>query len=653
MLNHQSLIEMTMSKMIFENGRVKEVSDDYQQHSTLVAPNKAIVVATSFDAANQAADLAGVNVAPSIQQTVETVNAPAYTNNFGASFNGMTLLNNFATVFGGLRAPIGLTNKLTNLQGWAIHIKVDDSGSMAGMCANGKTRWENVRDRLILLMKLIQLVPTSDITIDFLDVNDPITLRREGLTPEQFFANAKTQIINHFNRTPNGTTPIFRNVKHMLETAGYGTIPTACYLFTDGDPNEYEKEEEVRYIKNLLMNRANPHLTPFTFLCCSDDPSHTLWMHEIEDEACRPGKAGFVAALQNFFAEQLEVLNDQGPEFPYSEALWLLCNLLAAMDPNMLDALDQHAPLSKPVMDDIAGRELTLVEYQSYFNQHPNANWLFGEVYNEFLTTRVTSQIERVGYFETVLAQQIDNDINSGNTVSEPRAVGRAEEAVIEYFNLQRPPVIRQARANFWQHCYQKMESHQLSHTNNFRNLARQDLWGDYVAASRMQQPWNEYVGQFQQQRPLIPESVAQQAVADDGTVLPPPSYAQAAVVSDYAHPAYHHSYIPHVHIPSVTQQEYSSTASSYNSGSTTGSYGGAMFQQQQPQQLQQAPQPQAPQYSTPASSYTGYTSGSSTVANSNAALFQQQQLQQQRLQQQQQQRPAGPLPPAPCCNIL
>jgi hypothetical protein len=278
------------------------------------------------------------------------------------------------------------------------------------------------------------------------------------------------------------------------------------------------------------MGRRNPAQNPFTFLCCSDKRTDTLWMHEIEEVACRPGALGYVAALQNFPAEQLEVLNDQGPEFPYSEAMWLLCNLTAAQNPNDLDALDQHAPLSKPTLDNILGHVTTAADYEGYFSSHPNANWLFREDYSRFLTAEITSTIPAVNVFETFLANQLSIDINNGDDTSEPRAIAKTEEALLRKFNRQRPDNIRRARQDFWINNYLRMEQQQSYHTA-MNGQAKQDLWGDYVAARGLGPVWQSYVQECRMSRSV--------AVSNNEQGLKYQQPQQQLVYHQYTNPGY------------------------------------------------------------------------------------------------------------------
>ena len=493
-----------MSKYIVENGRVRpNPAFGSPDKSTVANPQRALAFSTNVDDANTLAEVAQAELAPSTLNTVVTVQSPEYVQRFnaGGQVDGGQLLEQMSGIFTEVGAPIGLSNKLIGLQGFIINIKIDDSGSMGTLCNNRYTRWQNVQQRLTQFMQLLQVVPTGPVIFSFLDRRDVITINHQGVTPQQFYQQACQAINQAFQYPPRGGTPIYANVMQMLQSC-QGRGPTAHYLFTDGQPSDsrYTAEDEIRMTKDLLLSRWNPRQNPFTFLCCSDLPTDTLWMHEIEEIACRPGAPGYVAALQNFRPEQLEVLNDMGPEFPYSEAMWMLCNLTAALNPNDLDALDQHAPLSKPTLDSILGNITTAADYESYFNQHPNANYLFAEDYQQFLTAPITSNIPAVNLFESTLANFLNQDINNRDDFSEPRAIARTEETVLGQFGRQRPPNLRSARVDFWLNHYLRMELAQAQYALSGPQ-ARQDLWGDYLVAAQLVPTWQAFVQQCRSMR--------------------------------------------------------------------------------------------------------------------------------------------------------
>jgi hypothetical protein len=128
-------------------------------------------------------------------------------------------------------------------------------------------------------------------------------------------------------------------------------------------------------IGELIRDRKSPQDNPFTFLTCTDDDAQAEWMKEIEE------KALWCAELDDFGDEREEVLKDQGAAFPFSYGLWILCNLVAAINPNDLDAIDESYPFSKSTLDNLdnlLGRKVTDTEYRHYFDSHPGARTYAG-----------------------------------------------------------------------------------------------------------------------------------------------------------------------------------------------------------------------------------------------------------------------------------
>ena len=101
--------------------------------------------------------------------------------------------------------------------------------------------------------------------------------------------------------------------------------------------------------------------------------------------------APFTAEIDDYVAERAEVLADQGPAFPYTKGLWLLSQLVAAVNPMDLDALDENLPFSKHTLDDLLGRKHTEEEYKYYFDRNPHAS-LYADHYAAFARQAVHSR---------------------------------------------------------------------------------------------------------------------------------------------------------------------------------------------------------------------------------------------------------------------
>lgn len=93
----------------------------------------------------------------------------------------------------------------------------------------------------------------------------------------------------------------------------------------------------------------------------------------------------YTAEIDDYFGEMEEVCTNQGAVFPYTKGLWLVSNLVAAINTDDLDALDEKIPLTKHTLDDLLGRYHTDVEYELYFNSNPYAQ-NYKDMYTRFLT---------------------------------------------------------------------------------------------------------------------------------------------------------------------------------------------------------------------------------------------------------------------------
>lgn len=74
----------------------------------------------------------------------------------------------------------------------------------------------------------------------------------------------------------------------------------------------------------------------------------------------------------------------QGYAFPYTRGMWLVSNLVAAINPDDLDALDESLPLSRFTLQGIIGRTLSQKEYEFYFHGYPSAS-KYADIFDRFL----------------------------------------------------------------------------------------------------------------------------------------------------------------------------------------------------------------------------------------------------------------------------
>ena len=218
------------------------------------------------------------------------------------------------------------------------------------------TRWQEQEDRLHIMIDFLACIPSGPVVITFM--NRPVTLVLEhSCTPDHWAANAHAQLRQACRIGPNGGTPTYEKLMHAFSTAKGRTIH---YLFTDGVPNSGPEP-----VARLILERKNPESNPLVLVSCTDVDEECRWMKEIEEEA------PFTVEMDDYSDEREEVLHDQGPVFPYTKGLWLMCLLVGAISPSDLDALDDSRPLSRFTLVQILGREITDQEYRKYWDAKP------------------------------------------------------------------------------------------------------------------------------------------------------------------------------------------------------------------------------------------------------------------------------------------
>jgi len=290
---------------------------------------------------------------------------------------------------------------------------IDDSGSM--MCNSDtvnprtghiNTRWQEAHQRLKEMIEIVAYVPFQQIGIEFLNRKDRISLTRNGRDPKTFLADAYRQIDQKFARGPSGTTPALEKMQESLLRGKGASL--GRYFFGDGQPNGglAAQKEIVR----ILKARENPSGNPITFISCTNEDAAVEWMKDAEEAV------PYCSESDDFGDESREVLRDQGAALPYTKGFHLICQLVAAMNPDDLDAMDESVPFTKATLDNLLGVTNNEETYRHYFNcyvqaqrsrtiEGPGDNLKKSTQWNyqEFLRAPVASQIPQVQQFKAQL----------------------------------------------------------------------------------------------------------------------------------------------------------------------------------------------------------------------------------------------------------
>ena len=395
--------------------------------TTVGNADQALPVVTSMEdheMLNEAATAWGgaeIPLAESTNATIEMMQEPEIS--VEAGMQPDTMVDELGSILNKYEVPIGLMNKLMMLSEFdALEFMVDDSGSMSLLTdsvdkATGRvqTRWHEAQSRLKEMIEILAYVPFTQIVIVFLNRPDTITLLRQGRDPQTFLADAYRQIDQAFARGPSGTTPFLERLQDSFARGANKSI--ARYFFGDGLPDggNQAKAEIVR----ILVDRQNPAGNPMTFLSCTNEDEHVEWMKDTEEVA------PYCSECDDFQDESAEVILDQGAALPFSYGFYLVCALVAAMNPDDLDAMDESVPFTKATLDNLLGIQNDEANYKHYFDcfiqaqrirpvgnddygrpkkadqLKKNQNWQ--QYYQDFLRTPLANQIPAVQQFKQQL----------------------------------------------------------------------------------------------------------------------------------------------------------------------------------------------------------------------------------------------------------
>lgn len=325
------------------------------------------------------------------------------------------IIDGLGEIFNKYEVPIGLMNKLLLLQTYdELQFIMDDSGSMYQTSdtvderGRSQSRWGESKNRLKTLMEILAYIPTPEITIRFLYRKDRLEIPRDGKTPEQFLEQANKIIDKAFSKGPRGPNPILECLSDSFSEGSDKRI--SRYIFCDGfaDYNDRENNE----LNNMVKDRVNPEGNPIVLLSCTESDYECEGMKELEEIA------PYCAEYDDYKSESAEVLKDQGAALPYTYGMHLVGQLVGAMCPEDLDAMDESVPFTKFTLDNLLGVVSSDAEYRHYFDEFKlaqqkrpektdsdklkkNQNW---EVdYHQFLHGKLAGDIQSVKAFRAQL----------------------------------------------------------------------------------------------------------------------------------------------------------------------------------------------------------------------------------------------------------
>jgi hypothetical protein len=332
--------------------------------TSVANPSMALPVVTNMEdhEALCASNGKDIPLSESTNATIEMMQEPEIC--VEAGMHPDTVIDELGTLLNKYEVPLGLMNKLMMLSEFdSLEFMIDDSGSMTlqgdNMVAGRlQTRWEECQTRLKEMIEVVAYVPFNGIEIWFLNRQDRVKLTRQGRDPTTFLNDAYRQIDGVFARGPSGGTPFLEMLQNSL-MAGQGKN-VARYFFGDGVPNG-GNPAKMEIVK-ILCARANPEGNPMTFLSCTNNDADVEWMKDAEE------MAPYCSEADDFKDECEEVLKDQGAALPFTRGFHLVCSLVAALNPDDLDAMDESVPFTKATLDNLLGIQHSPESYKHYFD---------------------------------------------------------------------------------------------------------------------------------------------------------------------------------------------------------------------------------------------------------------------------------------------
>lgn len=327
------------------------------------------IVASMEDYEKMNEDLGEVKFADSANATIDMLQEPEIAAEVCMDSDNM--IDMLGKLLDKYEIPIGLTNKLMLLSEYdSLEFIMDDSGSMTlntdsndPNTGRPMTRWQEAHKRLKEMIEIIAYVPFHQIGIEFLNRKQRITLTRNGRTPDVFMADAYNEIDAVFQWGPRGTTPAFEKLQESLLRGQGATI--ARYFFGDGKPNG--GQQAIQAIVDLVMTRNDPESNPITFISCTNEDEAVEWMKDAEEIS------PYCSESDDFRDEAREVVRDQGVALPFSKGFHLICQLVAVLCPDDLDAMDESIPFTKFTLDNLLGVVHNEASYKHYFESFLDA----------------------------------------------------------------------------------------------------------------------------------------------------------------------------------------------------------------------------------------------------------------------------------------
>lgn len=373
-------MDSTVPKYIKRNGLLQKNPDhpDNKKASTLSAKSLVPVCSVSDLAAQNESGGVQIDMSESTAISIDILqDADCTLTKYKGVVNAGVIIDGLSDLFNEFEIPLGLMSKIQELSTDEFHLVflIDDSSSMGrkdSVKFNSQnfeilcSRWEEVHERLLITFRFLAFVPVQSITIQFINRASILNFKHSEHSPASFYGKVERDLNSVFASPPSGATMLVDKLQSIFTAASHKASRTAVYLYCDGSPSDIDGPRRIRE----MMLARNARHTPFSFMSCTGNDADVEWAKGLDELVMKDNSPSYIAELDDYPTERSEVEHDQGSGIPYSYGFYIICNLVASMNPSDLDALDESIPLTKRTIDNLMGRVTDMKEYEYYFQQY-------------------------------------------------------------------------------------------------------------------------------------------------------------------------------------------------------------------------------------------------------------------------------------------
>lgn len=223
-------------------------------------------------------------------------------------------------------------SRLRQLEGFAIVMICDDSGSMATPVVEGggggdpyakrRSRWDELCSTASIVCELGTALTERGVDVHFLN------------RPPLLNVTSASQMNAAFSfAPPAGFTPLTRALQHVLSSyrEALRERKLLIVIATDGQPTDDAGRTDIPSFLNTL--RSTPATCFVQIMACTDDEESVAYLNEADRDIAR------LDVVDDYRSERDEARKNYGPKYAFSFGDYVVKALLGPVDPTF-DRID-------------------------------------------------------------------------------------------------------------------------------------------------------------------------------------------------------------------------------------------------------------------------------------------------------------------------